>query len=581
MLLMAAAPAAGQEAPPGLENPIEEPIGNSRIGVGLETVADGLTAPLWGTAAPNHFHHLYVVDQPGLLWAIDTRDGEKTVIADLSDLLVPLGVFGPGSFDERGFLGVAFDKGYKYNGYIYTVTSEAVDGPADFSTIPDGAAANHQSVISRWTSTDSRNPVAPIDPASRKILLRVDQPQFNHNAGAIEVGPDGLLYIGFGDGGGADDTDGQPFIGGPIIGHGTGNSQDLTNPLGSILRIDPYGDNSANGAYGIPRRNPFVGDGVVEEIYAYGFRNPYRMSFDRDTGRLWAADVGQNDIEEVDIVRRGGNYGWNLKEGSFVFDANGNDDGFVTAPADLGTIDPVAEYDHDEGVAIVGGYVYRGRRIDDLQGRYVFGEFARTFSNDGRLFATRGRSGVIEELLLPEQDGLGLSLLGFGQDRRGELYVLGNSTGTPFGDTGVVQRLVEVEAERRFEAELSGAAEVPPVESDASGRATLRADRRWTELEYRISVRDLEGVTQAHIHIGPEGENGPVATFLFGPGDPIDIRRGELVRATITADDLIGSFEGKPLSALLVEMQAGNAYINVHTTGVPSGEIRGQIRPGH
>ncbi len=574
VMLATAAPAAA--AP--LEDPIPEGVASSAVAVDLELVADGLTSPLAGRTAPGHEDHLYVVDQAGPLVAVDLTDGSTTVIADLSSLLVPLGVFGPGSFDERGFLGVAFDRDYEDNGHLYTYTSEPVDGVADFSTMPAGAAADHQSVISRWTSTDPGDPEAPVDPASRIVLLRIDQPQFNHNGGDLVVDDDGLLYIALGDGGGADDVDGQPFIGGPIVGHGTGNAQDRTNPLGSILRIDPAGADSANGAYGIPARNPFVGSGLVEEIYAYGFRNPYRMSADRHTGRIWVGDVGQNDIEELDSLVTGGNYGWNLKEGSFVFDPNGNDPGFVTAPADLGTIDPVVEYDHDEGISIIAGYTYRGSEIQDLRGRHVFGDFARSFGQSGRLFATtRGHSGF-EELLLPERGELGFALFGFGEDHRGELYVLGNQTSVPSGSTGAVYRLVEAEAERSFRAELDGGAEVPPVVTDGSGRARFRADRRWTELRYELTLDDVEGVTMAHIHLGPEGENGPVAAFLFGPTAPVD-GDGRLVRGVLTADDLIGPLAGSPLSALLVELQAGNAYVNVHTTTVPSGEVRGQINP--
>ena len=136
----------------------------------------------------------------------------------------------------------------------------------------------------------------------------------------------------FGDGGGADDADGQPFIGGNMIGHGeTGNGQDVMNPLGTILRIDPTGSNSANSQYGIPSDNPFVGgDPKLDEIYAYGLRNVFRFSFDKQTGDLYAADVGQNDIEEVNLVTKGGNYGWNVKEGSKFFYPNGNNPGFVS-----------------------------------------------------------------------------------------------------------------------------------------------------------------------------------------------------------------------------------------------------------
>ncbi|MCH8815843.1 MAG: PQQ-dependent sugar dehydrogenase [Chloroflexi bacterium] len=273
--------------------------------------------------------------------------------------------------------------------------------------------------------------------------MRIDEPQFNHNAGAVNFGPDSRLYISLGDGGGADDLDGQAFIGGPIIGHGTGNGQDPSNVLGTVLRIDPAGSNSANGQYGIPADNPFVGvGGFVDEIYAYGFRNPFRFSFDQSSGTMYIADVGQNDIEEIDIGASGRNYGWNHKEGSFFFDANGNDSGFVTNTdpgVPPGLTDPIAEYDHDEGIAIVGGFVYRGSDLPGLNGKYVFGDFAQSFNNDGRLFHLEG--GQIVEFQLSDRTALNLSLLGFGQDADGEVYVLANGTGTPFGTTGVVLKL--------------------------------------------------------------------------------------------------------------------------------------------
>jgi hypothetical protein len=314
-------------------------------------------------------------------------------------------------------------------------------------------------VIREWQVPNPADPASVVDPGSVRELLRVDEPQFNHNAGAINFGPDGNLYIAFGDGGGADDKDGQDFIGSPLVGHGCGgNGQNTDSVLGAVLRIDPAGNNSANGQYGIPGDNPFVGVSGIDEIYAYGFRNPFRFSFDSQSGAMYLADVGQNDVEEIDVVTLGGNYGWNHKEGSFFFVANGNSNGYVTdMPLDVpaGLVDPIAEYDHDEGLSVIGGFVYRGEKIPALQGRYVFGDFARTFSNDGRLFYL-GANDEIVEFELVGQAGLGLSLLGFGQDESGELYVLGNTTGTPFGATGVVLRI----------ATLSG-------DSDADGDVDL------------------------------------------------------------------------------------------------------------
>jgi glucose/arabinose dehydrogenase len=460
-------PGATSAAPP-LEDPIPEPIQKAGPAVRLEPVATGLTAPNWGTVAPGRPHRLFVVDQTGQLWNIHLATGRKRLFLDVSSRLVPLGAFGPGTFDERGFLGVAFHPAYAANGLLYTYTSEPVNGPADFSTLPPGTPPDHQNVVIEWRVP---NP-ADLDslPTSPRVLLRIDQPQFNHNAGALNFGPDGLLYIATGDGGGADDVDGQPFpspTSPPMVGHGLiGNGQNPTTILGKILRIEPdpsseTGTLSANEQYRIPPGNPFFGrPGYVTEIFAYGFRNPFRFSFDSATGALFAADVGQNDIEEVDVVLAGGNYGWNIKEGSFCFDPNGNDPGFVTdnpACGPLGLIEPIAEYDHDEGIAIVGGFVYRGAELEELRGHYVFGDYSRTFPPEppaGRLFvldtedevrAEHAEAGEIAELRLVGQDELGLFLLGFGQDTSGELYVLANATGVPSGHTGVVLRIAPKE----------------------------------------------------------------------------------------------------------------------------------------
>ncbi len=426
-----------------LDDPIPESIQGGSVRVRLKPVASGLTAPNWAFSAQGDPMHLYVGDQDGKLWRVDLADNSKAVFLDLSSVLIPLGAFGEGSFDERGFLGFALHPQFIDNGLLYTYTSEPADEVSDFSTIPNGVSANHQTVIREWHLNQASLQQNPAMIESQRILLTVDQPQFNHNAGALNFGPDGMLYIALGDGGGADDRDGQTFAGEPIIGHGdTGNGQNTSNPLGSLLRIDPAGNNSANGQYGIPQDNPFAGSNtVLGEIYAFGFRNPFRFSFDVLTGALVVADVGQNDIEEVNLVTAGGNYGWPVKEGSFRFDANGNDAGFVTnEPVTANVIDPVAQYDHDEGTAIIGGFVYRGRAISALQQAYVFGDASRTGNGDGRLLYTSGNE--ILEIDLTERSVPGFWVLGFGQDANGEIYVLGNTTGVPFESTGAVYKLV-------------------------------------------------------------------------------------------------------------------------------------------
>ena len=419
----------GLSAAQGLEDPIARSIPQGGIQIALEPVATGMVAPNWGIAAPTHPGRLYVVDQAGILWAVNLQTGRAWVFLDLGEALVELGNNGPGTFDERGFLGVAFHPNYAINGRLYTYTSEPARAPADFSTMPPGTAANHQSVIRQWRVPNPLDHRSVVDPDRRRVLMRIDQPQANHNAGAINFGPDGMLYIALGDGGGADDQG---------VGHSAqGNAQDTTNLLGDIIRINPLGSNSTNGRYGIPADNPFVTRaGFLPEIYAYGFRNPFRFSFDSSTGQLWAADVGQHAIEEIDVVAAGRNYGWRVKEGAFLFDPNGGGRGFVTARSPgspAGLSDPIAQYDHDEGIAIIGGFVYRGNDIPALTGRYVFAE------NIGRVFYLSPGQNIFEALDGP----LDVSILGMGQDAAGEIYLMVNETNVPFGNTGMVLKVVE------------------------------------------------------------------------------------------------------------------------------------------
>ncbi len=442
-----------------LGDPLPRPIRRGTK-VELAPVASGFDGPVAASGAPGiDPRYLYVVDQSGIWWRVDVTDGSKVAFLDVSARLVPLGVFGPGTYDERGFLGAAFHPSYATNGLVYTYTSEPATPAPDFSTMPPMTSPDHQSVITEWHVINPGNAASVVDPSSARELLRFDKPQFNHNGGALQFSPaDGKLYISIGDGGGADDQDGQPFIGGPVVGHGpNGNGQNLASVLGKILRIDPLGNNSANGNYGIPADNPFVGTpGAVGEVWAYGFRNPFRFTFDSVLHHLWVGDVGQNDVEEVDIVLGGGNYGWHLKEGGFFFRPNGTDAGYVSKidqGVPPGLIDPVAQYDHDEGISVIGGYVAHSPSLHRLNAHYVFGEFAKTFANDGRLFYLRKRTMVrkngklqkssIAEVRYPVNTSLGFSLLGIGEGGDGEIYLLGNSTAAPAGGTGTVVRVSE------------------------------------------------------------------------------------------------------------------------------------------
>lgn len=294
-------------------------------------------------------------------------------------------------------------------------------------------------MIAEWR-VDNTNPNIA-DLGSRRELLRIDNPQFNHNGGMLAFGHDRNLYIALGDGGMANDD---------APGHGVdGNGQNPTNVLGSILAIDVDGNNSSNGQYGIPTGAPFANPGadpngdIPDEIFAFGFRNPFRISVDSLTGEIVAADVGQNNIEEIDLVTAGGNYGWRLKEGSFAFDfTNGSVSTDLTGlPTDL--IDPVAEYDHDEGISIIGGFVYRGSALPELFGKYVFGDFSTGFfSPSGRLFYADLDTGLIQEFILGLGDRtLDLFVKGFGEDEFGELYLLAGTNLGPFENFGQVFKI--------------------------------------------------------------------------------------------------------------------------------------------
>jgi glucose/arabinose dehydrogenase len=443
-VVLAAAPSGAWPGSPGLDDPLPGKIEKGTQTVALRQVAGGFNSPLEGTFAPGHPHRLFVIDQIGKIWSIDlTGARTKKLFADVSGLLVPLGLFGI-DYDERGLLGLAFHPHYRHNGLLYTYTSEPKAGDADFSTIPSGTP-DHQNVVREWRVRDAGNPDTTVDPTTSRVLLRMDHPQFNHNGGSLAFGRDGKLYIAVGDGGNADDT-GDGHV-------PAGNAQTLTrnNVLGKVLRIDPRGFNSRNGEYGVPADNPFVGANVAGEIWAYGFRNPYRMSVDRGTGRVYAGDAGQNDIEEIDVVGAGRNYGWRVKEGTFIFNTGGADQGYVvrnSPGSPRAMTDPVAQYDHwgpnatVEGIAVVGGFVYRGSAIPALQGRYVFGDYSREFATpQGRLFYLN-RDHAVKEFRLAGRSTLGIAVQGFAQDAHGEVYVLGNTTGVVSGSTGVVLKLV-------------------------------------------------------------------------------------------------------------------------------------------
>lgn len=465
-MLVGGSPLASAQTHTPIVDPIPAAIPMSGITVGLEQVMSGLISPVAGAVAPGDPDHLYVADQTGQIWSVDVSGRRHPhaprLFLDISSRLIHLGL-GRIKYDERGLLGLVFHPDFKRNGLFYTYASEPVKGRADFSTMPVGVPANCQNVLLEWHATDMGDDedIVRVDPLPREVL-RIDKPQINHNGGAILFDTKELLYLSLGDGGNANDSG---------VGHTTqGNSQTLTlnNVLGKILRIDPLGHNSNNGHYGIPADNPFADTthplAGPHEIYAMGLRNPWRMSLDAKSNNLYVGDVGQNDIEEIDIIAKGGNYGWPIKEGTFLFDTTlpgRGGEGFVYAnspasPTNL--LDPIAEYDHadneqppfhstpDSRVAIIGGFVYHGDEIESLQNKYVFGDYSAEIGEPvaGHLFMLKGPDNAIQQLNVQGRPALGLAVLGFAQGHDGELYLLANTSGTLLGTTGVVMKIVPV-----------------------------------------------------------------------------------------------------------------------------------------
>lgn len=310
-----------------------------------------INRPIVLTGAGDGSGRLFVASQTGEIYAFDQDDEqieEPNLFIDLTDRVIY-----KDRENEEGFLGLTFHPRFSENGkfYVYYTTS----------------ARPHVSVLSEFQTADgSQNGIG--DPESERVLMTIQQPFWNHNGGTVLFGPDGYLYIALGDGGKADD---------PLK-----SAQDLSKVLGSILRID-VDTQDGDLAYGIPKDNPLVGRANVwPEIYAWGIRNIWRMSFDPVTHELWAADVGQNEWEEVNLIRKGGNYGWSLREGAHRFTRNGEKGSGVSDKM----IEPLIEYPHtdDWGKSVTGGVVYRGKKTPALDGYYLYGDYV-----SGRLWAMK------------------------------------------------------------------------------------------------------------------------------------------------------------------------------------------------
>ncbi len=331
------------------------------------------------TTAGDGTGRIFTTTQQGII-NVMPNDQKVTEIASFLD--IEERVMYKDKENEEGLLGLAFHPKYKENGEFFV-----------FYTTRD---ADHTSVISRFrVSKDDPNKA---DPDSEEELLRIPQPFWNHNGGNIIFGPDGYLYIGLGDGGSAND---------PMK-----NGQNLNTLLGKILRID-VDRTEGDKKYAIPKDNPFVGkENARPEIYAYGIRNIWGISFDEKTGLLWAADVGQNLWEEIDIVTIGKNYGWNFREGTKPF-------GNVAEPPAFESVAPIWEYDHQVGKSITGGFVYRGKKFPELEGKYLYADYV-----SGLIWALHydeAAGKVIANEGIPSEK---LPIVSFGEDEAGEAYFM-------------------------------------------------------------------------------------------------------------------------------------------------------------
>jgi glucose/arabinose dehydrogenase len=434
------------------------PLGTPSPSIGLQKIASGFSAPMMIAIPDDETGWMYIVDQIGIVKIIDANG---TVLPDpfldIRDRMVALNA----GYDERGLLSITFHPDFRNNGRIFVYYSAPLrpGGP------PGWSCTNRLSEF----RVLSRNP-GKVDMASEKILLSIDKPAENHNGGPVLFGPDdGYLYLALGDGGGADDSG---------AGHasGTGNAQDPSTLLGKIIRIDVDKPGVAGKPYAIPPDNPFIKEpGFHPEIYAMGFRNPAYMSFDQGADHhLITAVAGQNLFEPVYIVLKGGNYGWNIREGTHCFNpANDQSppEGGCPVVDSRGQflVGPVIELGHDVGSVVIGGYIYRGADMPEFNGSYIFGDWSGTGTGggSGRIFISSPPLGYMISMYpssigaLTPQDNrmwstrefnivnnpggrIGLFVRGFGEDSHHEVYLLTNSaTGPdPAGTSGTIWKLV-------------------------------------------------------------------------------------------------------------------------------------------
>lgn len=421
----------------------------------MKQIADNFVSPISLQEAPDRSNRLFIVDQPGQIWII-AANGQKlpTPFIDISSKMVTLNA----GYDERGLLGLAFHPNFRSNRkfYLFYTAPPPPGGPTtDAGNTGLPKVWNNTTRISEFRASSSNPNVA--DLMSERILVEEAHPQGNHNGGTIAFGPDGYLYISIGDGGNKNDI-GPGHVEDWYAVNAGGNAQNIeANFMGKVLRIDVDGFSGGRN-YRIPNSNPFVGKPGRDEIYAYGFRNPYRFSFDMGgSKRLFLGDAGQNLYEEVSVVTKGGNYGWNVKEGTHCFNAANEREVLPDCPDEdvwgNKLIDPVIEAPNIANpvnghfVTVIGGNVYRGNKISGLEGKYIFANFSTSAASPtGELYASNPNGAGLWRYDLLRLKSFGMNtghyIKGFGQDDDGEIYVLGTTVLGPTGNTGKVFKLV-------------------------------------------------------------------------------------------------------------------------------------------
>jgi len=371
---------------------------HSQQQIRLEQIATNVVSPVAMANAGDGTNRLFICEQHGVIRIIKNEKLLDIPFLDIREKIIKQF----NSYSERGLLGIAFHPQYRSirKFYVYYSASSKTKG------------SDHKSIVAEFQVSLANNDIA--DKSSERIIMEIEEPESNHNGGQLVFGPDGFLYIGIGDGGGAGDKHGEK-----------GNGQNMETLLGKIIRIDV----NTNSGYKIPSDNPFVGKPGRDEIWAYGLRNPWKFSFDKVTGKLFCADVGQDTYEEVDIIQKGKNYGWRVMEAFHCYDPKSGCD-------PKGMELPISEYNHSEGVSVIGGYVYRGNN-KSYNGKYLFADWS------GKVFMLSlqaDKTWKREQLTWDSQvDKPRINSMG--EDENGELYLLTLKGIGPSESGGIIYKI--------------------------------------------------------------------------------------------------------------------------------------------